>query len=138
TDIVDIPAYSGKPVVTRIGMDTHGVLVGTRILRHSEPILLLVIPEEERTERVKHYLGKFVRDKIEIGKSRPDAGYIGLDAITGATVTVIAQNQVMLRSGVAIARQVGIIQSDPKPQARFTDVDELRSWEELVQEGSVR
>lgn len=138
TDIVDIPAYSGKPVVTLIGMDTQGIIVGTRILRHSEPILLLGIPEEELTKFVNQYLGKFVGDKIEIGKSRPDAGYIGLDAITGATVTVIAQNQVMLRSGVAIARQVGIIQSDPKPQARFTDVDELRSWEELVREGSVR
>ena len=138
TDIVDIPAYSGKPVVTLIGMDQEGIIVGTRILRHSEPILLLGIPEEVLTKFVNQYLGKFVGDKIEIGKSRPDAGYIGLDAITGATVTVIAQNQVMLRSGVAIARQVGIIQSTPKPQARFTAFDEPRSWDELVREGSVQ
>jgi NosR/NirI family transcriptional regulator, nitrous oxide reductase regulator len=138
TDIVDIPAYSGKPVITLIGMDNEGIIVGTRILRHSEPILLLGIPEEVLTRFVNQYLGKFVGDKIEIGKSRPDAGYIGLDAITGATVTVIAQNQVMLRSGVAIARQVGIIQSEPKPQARFTDIDEPRSWDELVREGSVQ
>jgi NosR/NirI family nitrous oxide reductase transcriptional regulator len=138
TDIVDIPAYSGKPVITLIGMDNEGIIVGTRILRHSEPILLLGIPEEELTKFVNQYLGKFVGDKIEIGKSRPDAGYIGLDAITGATVTVIAQNQVMLRSGVAIARQVGIIKSEPKPQARFTAFDEPHSWEELVREGSVQ
>jgi NosR/NirI family nitrous oxide reductase transcriptional regulator len=138
TDIVDIPAYSGKPVITLIGMDNDGIIVGTRILRHSEPILLLGIPEEVLTRFVNQYLGKFVGDKIEIGKSRPDAGYIGLDAITGATVTVIAQNQVMLRSGVAIARQVGIIQSEPKPQARFTDFEELRSWDELLREGSVQ
>ena len=138
TDIVDIPAYSGKPVITLIGMDNEGIIVGTRILRHSEPILLLGIPEVVLTKFVNQYLGKFVGDKIEIGKSRPDAGYIGLDAITGATVTVIAQNQVMLRSGVAIARQVGIIKSEPKPQARFTGLDALRSWDELVREGSVQ
>jgi NosR/NirI family transcriptional regulator, nitrous oxide reductase regulator len=65
-------------------------------------------------------------------------GYIGLDAITGATVTVIAQNQVMLRSGVAIARQVGILQSEPKPQARFTADRRARSWDQLVREGSVQ
>ena len=34
---------------------------------------------------------------------------VGLDAISGATVTVIAQNQVMMRSGGAVARQTGIL-----------------------------
>ncbi len=28
TDIVDIPAYSGKPVITLIGMDTKGLITG--------------------------------------------------------------------------------------------------------------
>ena len=35
TNIVDIPAYSGKPVVTLIGMDVKGKIVGLRILKHS-------------------------------------------------------------------------------------------------------
>ncbi len=138
TDIVDIPAYSGKPVVTLIGMDTRGIIVGARILRHSEPILLLGIPEAELTKFVLQYLGKFVGDKIEIGKVREGEGHIGLDAITGATVTVIAQNQVMLRSGVAIARQVGILKSEPKPPARFTPLEEKRTWDQMVKEGSVQ
>ena len=30
TDIVDIPAYSGKPVVTLIGMDTAGKIIGIK------------------------------------------------------------------------------------------------------------
>ena len=45
TDITDTPAYSGKPVVTLIGMNTEGRFVGVKILKHSEPILLLGIPE---------------------------------------------------------------------------------------------
>lgn len=138
TDIVDIPAYSGKPVITLIGMDTQGLITGTRILRHSEPILLLGIPESVLTKFIQQYLGKFVGDKIEIGKSREGEGYIGLDAITGATVTVIAQNQVILRSGVAIARQVGILKVEPKPPVRFSAVNEKLSWAQLVAEGSVR
>ncbi|HRP64613.1 MAG TPA: 4Fe-4S binding protein [Thauera sp.] len=138
TDIVDIPAYSGKPVITLIGMDTAGIITGTKILRHSEPILLLGIPESVLTKFVNQYLGKFVGDKIEIGKARNEEGYIGLDAITGATVTVIAQNQVVMRSGVAIARQVGILKVEPRPAIRFAAVDERPSWDQLVKDGSVR
>jgi NosR/NirI family nitrous oxide reductase transcriptional regulator len=44
TDITDTPAYSGKPVVTLIGMDLKGRFVGVKVLKHSEPILLLGIP----------------------------------------------------------------------------------------------
>ncbi len=44
TDITDTPAYSGKPVVTLIGMDKAGRFVGIKVLKHSEPILLLGIP----------------------------------------------------------------------------------------------
>ncbi|NTV11269.1 MAG: FMN-binding protein, partial [Zoogloea sp.] len=109
TDITDIPAYSGKPVVTLIGMDTAGKFVGVKILKHSEPILLLGIPESELIKFNQQYLGKFIGSKIEIGKSASDEGVIGLDAITGATVTVIAQNQVMMTSGAEVAKQVGIL-----------------------------
>lgn len=138
TDIVDIPAYSGKPVVTLIGMDTKGIITGAKVLRHSEPILLLGIPEAELTKFIKQYLGKFVGSKIEIGKSREGQGYIGLDAISGATVTVIAQNQVMLRCGMEIAKQVGIIKPTIRPQAKFTAIANKQSWEEMVKEGVVQ
>ncbi len=138
TDIVDIPAYSGKPVVTLIGMDVKGIITGAKVLRHSEPILLLGIPEEELTKFIKQYLGKFVGSKIEIGKPREGKEYIGLDAITGATVTVIAQNQVMLRCGMEIAKQVGIIKPTIRPQAKYTAVTDKLSWGELLKEGAVQ
>jgi NosR/NirI family nitrous oxide reductase transcriptional regulator len=138
TDIVDIPAYSGKPVVTLIGMDTKGLVTGVRVLRHSEPILLLGIPEEELTKFIKQYVGKFVGAKIEVGAGRPDQGVIGLDAITGATVTVIAQNQVVLRSGLAVARQVGIIKPTIRPQAKYLPIEGKLDWNALVEEGSIQ
>jgi len=138
TDIVDIPAYSGKPVVTLIGMDTKGIVTGIRILKHSEPILLVGIPEGELTKFTKQYLGKFIGSKIEIGKPREGEGYIGIDAISGATVTVISENQVILRSGYEIAKQVGIIKPVIRPQPRFTPLQETLSWDELVAEGGVQ
>lgn len=138
TDITDIPAYSGKPVVTLIGMDTTGHFTGVKILKHSEPILLLGIPETALVKFNNQYLGKFVGDNIEIGKSRPEENLIGLDAITGATVTVIAQNQVMMTSGNEVAKQVGILKPVNRPQARFIASTATPAWADLVSDGSVQ
>lgn len=138
TDITDTPAYSGKPVVTLIGMDTQGVFVGVKVLKHSEPILLLGIPESALLHFNAQYLGKSVADKIEVGQSRPDEDVIGLDAISGATVTVIAQNQVMMASGSAIARQVGILAPTVREPARFASTGQRLSWAELAKQGLVQ
>ena len=136
TDIVDIPGYSGKPVVTLIGMDTRGMITGIRVLRHSEPILLVGIPESELTKFTRQYVGKFVGSRIEIGKARE--GYIGVDAISGATVTVISENQVILRSGYEIAKQVGILQPSARTQPTLTDVPPVPDWAAMLKEGSVQ
>ncbi len=138
TDVVDIPAYSGKPVVTLMGMDATGTIVGVKILKHSEPILLVGIPEAELTKFIMQFLGKKAWDKVEIGKARASGGYIGIDAISGATVTVIAQNQVVMRSAYLIARQVGIVKAEPRPKAEFLPAGALLDWDALVDEGSIR
>ena len=138
TDITDTPAYSGKPVVTLIGMNTEGRFTGVKILKHSEPILLLGIPESALVRFNDQYLGKFVGDNIEIGRSRPEEDIIGLDAISGATVTVIAQNQVMMTSGAAVARQVGILEPTIREQARFVDRQRPLDWATMVREGAVQ
>jgi NosR/NirI family nitrous oxide reductase transcriptional regulator len=138
TDIVDIPAYSGKPVVTLIGMDKAGRIVGVKILRHSEPILLVGIPESELTKFIMQFVGKNAWDKVEVGKARASGGYIGIDAISGATVTVIAQNQVVMRSAYLVARQVGIVKAEPKAPAVFRPAGAALDWQSLVEEGSIR
>ena len=138
TDITDTPAYSGKPVVTLIGMDKTGHFVGVKVLKHSEPILLLGIPESALLKFNDQYIGKSVADKIEIGQSRPDEGVIGLDAISGATVTVIAQNQVMMTSGTNVARQVGILAPTVREPARYKVTGNALTWDELVGRGAVQ
>lgn len=138
TDITDTPAYSGKPVVTLIGMDIKGTYVGVKVLKHSEPILLLGIPESALIKFNNQYLGKSVTDQIEVGPSRPDENVLGVDAISGATVTVVAQNQVMQLSGSAVARQVGIIEPTRRDQARWVASGKRYGWSELVQMGAVQ
>lgn len=138
TDITDTPAYSGKPVVTLIGMDTQGKYVGVKVLKHSEPILLLGIPESALIHFNEQYLGKSVADKIEVGPSRPDEKVLGVDAISGATVTVIAQNQVMRLSGTSVARQVGILEPVVRLAPRYAVSGAHWSWAELVDKGLVQ
>ncbi|MEW5942592.1 MAG: 4Fe-4S binding protein [Pseudomonadota bacterium] len=138
TDIVDIPAYSGKPMVTLIGMDAKGIITGVRILKHSEPILLVGIPESKLMDYIKQYVGKFAGSRFELGKVSSADQYVPLDAISGATVTVIAENQVVSRCASEIGKQVGIIKSTPKPQAKFANISETLDWDALVKEGGVQ
>ena len=139
TDVVDIPAYSGKPIVTLIGMDTRGTITGVRVLKHSEPILLAGISESALHNFIDQYVGKSVGSRLVIGRDRQDAGAIGLDAISGATVTAIAENQVISRSAYEIGKQVGLIKSTSRPAARFTALqDKEMDWAGLLKEGSVQ
>ena len=138
TDITDTPAYSGKPVITLIGIDTQGRYVGVKVLKHSEPILLLGIPESALDKFNAQYLGKTVHDRIEVGPSRPTENVLGVDAISGATVTVIAQNQVIATSAHAVARQVGLLQPVVRDAARFASLPGPLDWAALHKAGAVQ
>ncbi|RQH03868.1 4Fe-4S binding protein [Paraburkholderia dinghuensis] len=136
TDIVDIQGYSGKPIVTLIGMDTKGVITGVRVLKHSEPILLVGIPESKLLTFLRQYVGKFAGERFEIGQS--SAGDKGLDAISGATVTAIAENQLISRCAVAVASQVGIVKEAVLPQAKLLQSNTRYGWSQLVDMGAVQ
>jgi DNA-binding CsgD family transcriptional regulator len=86
-----------------------------RVLKHSEPILLAGIPESTLLKFIAQYVGKPGDAKLEIGHGNNDSGAIGLDAISGATVTVIAENQVISRSAYEIGRQAGIFSTSNLP-----------------------
>lgn len=136
TDIVDIQGYSGKPIVTLIGMDTKGVITGVRVLKHSEPILLVGIPESKLLTFLHQYVSRFAGARFEIGHS--DAGSTSLDAISGATVTAIAENQLISRCAVAVASQVGIVKETILPQARLLPAVARYGWQALVDMGAVQ
>jgi NosR/NirI family transcriptional regulator, nitrous oxide reductase regulator len=138
TDVVDIPAYSGKPIITLIGMDLQGIITGVRVLKHSEPILLAGIPESTLTDFIRQYIGKSADAKLEIGHGQNADGAAGLDAISGATVTAIAENQVISQSAYEIGKQVGIFKPAEKPRAHFTTIRDNLDWRALEKEGSVQ
>ena len=40
------PAYSGKPLNAMVVLDTDGVIKGSKVIHHDEPILLIGILEK--------------------------------------------------------------------------------------------
>ena len=80
TDITDTPAYSGKLVVTLIGMDTARPLLWAKVLKHSEPILLLAFLNRRCSSSTPSTWQTGVRQDRG-GPVAPDENVIGLDAI---------------------------------------------------------
>ncbi len=105
-DVLRIPAYSGKPINTLVGIDTEGRIAGLAIVHHDEPILAVGITQERLNRYVAQYEGKSAFDKVIIGAPRP--GHINIDGISGATITVMVENATVMRAARAVAESRGI------------------------------
>ncbi|QOR40720.1 regulatory protein NosR [Billgrantia diversa] len=131
-DIAPIPAYSGKPVNLLVGIDLEGRIVLADILSHEEPIMLVGIPEEKLERFADAHMGAHVNDRLKVGDN--------LDAISGATVTVIVVSDTILRAARKVAAEQGLI-TDPSaaPPARvLKDVYTPADWETLTGDGTIR
>lgn len=109
-DVLKIPAYSGKPINALIGIDIHGVVRGIRIVEHEEPILLVGVTEEDLARYTGQYAGKHVTDSIRVGGT-PAPGRPVIDAISGATITVMVINRVVNESIHRIAEARGLLRA---------------------------
>ena len=138
-DIAPIPAYSGHPVNMRVGMDLEGLITGVQVLDHSEPIMLVGIPESVLDDFVGQYAGKSVRQKVRVGLSRQQReGYERVDAVSGATVTVVVMGEGIMRSARQLARQLGILTAGvAEPATVRDDIFEEATWDELKKMGAI-
>lgn len=140
-DIVKIPAYSGKPVNLLMGIDRQGKIVGAKVLEHHEPILLVGIPEESLFNFADSYVGRSVTDRVKVGAGKRK-GFVNVDAITGATVTVIVVNRTIMRAAHRVAVSRGITKparGAEKPVAEVRmDVYKPADWVFLTGDGSIR
>ena len=105
-DVLRIPAYSGKPINTLVGMDKEGRIAGLAIVQHDEPIIAVGITPERLNRYVAQYAGKSVFDKVIIGAERP--GHVNIDGISGATITVMVENATVMRAARAVAESRGL------------------------------
>ncbi len=138
--IVDIPAYSGKPVNMLVALDENGKILLSEVLEHHEPILLVGIPEQSLFDFAAKYIGLNVSDRVRVGAGNQQ-DVISVDAITGATVTVMVVNETVMRASATVAAALGIAGLDGHetlPAAIKMEQFAPADWTTLTGDGSIR
>ncbi len=137
---VNATGYSGKPIHIVVGMNVKGVITGAKLVKHSEPIVLVGIPLKKITDFIDEYVGL---DILNIAKTGQSAHQI--DIVSGATVTVMIIDDTIIRAGIKIARdrQIGglinQVSQGPREVASLKpDTNEVLDWETMLGDGSVR
>ncbi len=139
TDFVGTTGYSGKPIDVLVAVGTDAVLKGVRLMKHSEPIVLVGIPDAKVQALTAGYAGLDLKAEIKAGGSAHE-----LKIISGATVTVMVIDDSVVRSGIKVARALGLgglssgtaaagprIEINPEAKA-------APDWGTLVGDGSIR
>ncbi|MGU9803650.1 UNVERIFIED_CONTAM: regulatory protein NosR [Pseudomonas sp. CM11] len=140
-NVVDIPAYSGKPINMQVILDTHGVIRDAYVLEHHEPILLIGIPVEKLHAFDAKYKGVKADRRVVVGRSS-DLEAVTVDGISGATVTVMVVNEIIMRAAQKVAVSLKLIEdragAAQKPATVRQDFYEPATWEQLTGNGAVR
>ncbi|WP_103173572.1 NosR/NirI family protein [Paracoccus sp. SY] len=103
SDFVGTTGYSGKPIHTLVAVDPDGKVAGVRLVKHSEPIVLIGIPEAKVRTLVEGYQGLDLVAEAQSGGTTHE-----VDIISGATVTVMVIDDSIVRSGLKVARALGL------------------------------
>jgi NosR/NirI family nitrous oxide reductase transcriptional regulator len=103
SDFVGTTGYSGKPIHTAVAVDNDARVLGVELAEHSEPIVLIGIPDREIRELVAGYRGMDLAAEAAAGGSAHE-----LEIISGATVTIMVIDDSIVRSGIKVARALGL------------------------------
>ena len=140
-NVTQIPAYSGKPINMQVLLDPQGVIVDAYVLEHHEPILLIGIPEQKLHDFDLKYAGIKADQRVVVGRSS-DKSAVTVDAVTGATVTVMVVNEIIMGSAHKVAASLGLVKDNlearQKPALVRADVYKPASWAELTGSGAIR
>jgi NosR/NirI family nitrous oxide reductase transcriptional regulator len=136
SDFVGTTGYSGKPIHTMVALDADARVIGLRLVKHSEPIVLIGIPESRVRALIDGYMG------LDLVAAAEGAAH-DLDIISGATVTVMVIDDSILRAGLKVARALGLggltAPVETGPTVEFApDAVAAGDWLTLVGDGTVR
>ncbi|WP_027257824.1 NosR/NirI family protein [Leisingera aquimarina] len=138
SDFVGTTGYSGKPIHVVAAIDTDAVLTGVKLVKHSEPIVLIGIPNAKMVRLTESYAGLDLKAEAAAGGDAHD-----LDIISGATVTIMVIDDSLVRAGIKVARALGLgglspVQADgPKREVDMAR-EAVADWTTLAGDGSVR
>ncbi|MBY6058629.1 NosR/NirI family protein [Leisingera daeponensis] len=138
SDFVGTTGYSGKPIYTMVAVDDDAVVLGVDLVKHSEPIVLIGIPDSKIKNLATDYRGLSLVDEAVAGGSGHE-----LDIISGATVTVMVIDDSIIRSGLKVARALGLgglaPETDTGPKYEIDgSTDTPDSWMVMEGDGTVR
>ena len=139
SDFVSTTGYSGKPIHTMIAIDEDAKVVGVQLVKHSEPIVLIGIPDSKIKALVANYRGMDLVAEANSGGSSHE-----LDIISGATVTIMVIDDSIVRSGLKVARALGlgglaVEEKAAGPQFEVNPEAEAASdWMTLEGDGTIR
>lgn len=140
SDFVNSVGYSGKPIHLLVGIDLKGIITGIKLVGHSEPIVLVGIPEKRIIDAMNVLIGKDMQP-VAKGTERPPQ----VDIVSGATLTVLVMGDSVIRSAVKIIRggRLGGASASSSPVVQPSrnvnmSKSEERSWQELLGDGSIR
>ncbi|MCG8360087.1 MAG: FMN-binding protein, partial [Kiloniellales bacterium] len=140
SDFANAVGYSGKPIHVLVGLDPNGVIVGAKLVEHHEPIVLIGIPEHKITAVIERYVGLDIPHLVR----QTEADH-KVDIVSGATVTIMVIDDSILRSGIKVARRLGLgglepeIERDSGPRmALDMSQGEPLDWQTLLGDGSLR
>lgn len=103
SDFVSTTGYSGKPIHTLVAVDKDARIIGVKLVKHSEPIVLIGIPQAKIDALAQSYVGIDLVAEAQSGGTSHD-----LDIISGATVTVMVIDDSIVRAGLKAARAMGL------------------------------
>jgi NosR/NirI family nitrous oxide reductase transcriptional regulator len=139
SDFFNSTGYSGKPIQVLISLDEDAVIRGAKLVEHSEPIVLVGIPESKITAVIDEYVGLDVA-AYAAGELKHE-----LDIVSGATVTVMVIDDSIVRSAIKVAHKLSLaglepLEGEPAGPQRVVDtgISGTKDWDTLTGEGSVR
>ncbi|MEY8097797.1 4Fe-4S binding protein [Falsihalocynthiibacter sp. S25ZX9] len=139
SDYVSTTGYSGKPIHTMVALDDAAQVAGVLLVKHSEPIVLIGIPDAKMKALVANYRGLDLVVEAESGGTAHK-----LDIISGATVTVMVIDDSIVRAGLKVARVLGlgglaVEEKGTGPQFEINpDAEASTDWMTLEGDGTVR
>ena len=139
SDFVGTIGYAGRPIHTMVALDDEARIIGLELVQHWEPIVLIGIPESRIRDLMQGHVGRDLAAVAQAGGTVDE-----FNIISGVTVTVMVIDDSIIRSGIRVARALGLGGLAPPPAdtgPRFTldtEAGAAGDWFGLLAEGSLQ
>jgi NosR/NirI family nitrous oxide reductase transcriptional regulator len=128
--LAPISAYSGKPINAVVGLGENGLIKAVEILHHEEPILVIGISDRDLAAFIGQFVGKKTTDRVRVGAHGRE-GYVGIDGITGATITTMVLTSSVNKAVRLVAQAYGIPRAQSPAMAGLEEAASEVAFEEL-------